>query len=109
MGLQELVPGFQIIPTPGHTEGHCVLLYKNQFLFSGDHLWWRRKRKQLGASSSVAWYSWRKQTESMARLLNYDFEWVLPGHGERKKLPKDEMKKELSELVGRMRSSLEPG
>src|SRR5260370_314260 len=27
----ELEPGFQIIPTPGHTEGHCVLLYKNKY------------------------------------------------------------------------------
>jgi hypothetical protein len=45
----------------------------------------------------------------MARLLNYDFEWVLPGHGERKKLTKPEMKKELRALLGRMRSSLEPG
>jgi glyoxylase-like metal-dependent hydrolase (beta-lactamase superfamily II) len=31
---------------------------------------------------SVAWYSWPEQTRSMEKLLNYDFEWVLPGHGD---------------------------
>jgi len=103
------VPGFKIIPTPGHTEGHCVLLYQDKYLFTGDHLWWRRKRKQLGASRSVAWYSWRKQTESMEKLLRFDFEWVLPGHGQRIRLPKAEMRKELEQLVGRMKASLEPG
>lgn len=27
------------IPVPGHTPGSTCLLYKNRFLFSGDHLW----------------------------------------------------------------------
>lgn len=98
---------FKIIPTPGHTKGHMVLLYKNKYLFTGDHLWWRRKRKQLGASQGVAWYSWREQTESMARLLGFSFEWVLPGHGERKYLPTAEMRQELEALINRMRVSLE--
>lgn len=105
--ILELAPGFKIIPTPGHTEGHCVLLYQDKYLFTGDHLWWRRKRKQLGASRSVAWYSWRKQIESMEKLLRFDFEWVFPGHGQRVHLSKAEMKKELEQLVGRMKASLE--
>ncbi len=103
----ELDDDFTIIPTPGHTRGHMVLLYRGKYLFTGDHLWWRRKRRQLGASSSVAWYSWREQTESMSKLLNYDFEWVLPGHGDRKYLPKPETKKEMEALVNRMKASLE--
>jgi glyoxylase-like metal-dependent hydrolase (beta-lactamase superfamily II) len=70
------------IPTPGHTRGHVVFLYRNKFLFTGDHLAWSPDRKTLTAFRSVAWYSWTKQTESMAKLLNYDFEWVLPGHGD---------------------------
>jgi len=109
MELFEMAPGFKIIPTPGHTEGHCVLLYKDKFLFTGDHLWWRRNRRQLGASQNVAWYSWRKQTESMEKLLRWDFEWVLPGHGQRINLPREEMRKELEELVARMKASLEGG
>jgi glyoxylase-like metal-dependent hydrolase (beta-lactamase superfamily II)/ferredoxin len=109
MDLTEPVPGFKIIPTPGHTKGHCVLLYRDKFLFTGDHLWWRRKRKQLGASQSVAWYSWREQTESMERLLRFNFEWILPGHGQRIKLPPKETGRELEALVNRMKASLEPG
>jgi glyoxylase-like metal-dependent hydrolase (beta-lactamase superfamily II)/ferredoxin len=98
--------GFVIIPTPGHTRGHCVLLYKDKFLFTGDHLWWRRRRQQLGASPDVAWYSWTEQVRSMENLLKWDFEWVLPGHGERKKLSREEMRRELETLVGRMKASL---
>lgn len=105
----EIEPDFKVIPTPGHTRGHCVLLYKNKFLFTGDHLWWRRKRRQLGASQNVAWYSWRRQAESMEKLLRFDFEWVLPGHGQRVNLPGAEMRRKLEQLVGRMKASLESG
>jgi glyoxylase-like metal-dependent hydrolase (beta-lactamase superfamily II)/ferredoxin len=70
-----------MIPVPGHTRGHMVLLYKNRFLFTGDHLAWSPVRETLTAFRSVAWYSWAEQTRSMQKLLDYDFEWVLPGHG----------------------------
>jgi len=70
-----------VIPVPGHTRGHMVLLYKNRFLFTGDHLAWSPARETLTAFRSVAWYSWPEQTRSMRKLLDYDFEWVLPGHG----------------------------
>ena len=69
------------IPVPGHTRGHMVLLYRNKFLFSGDHLAWSPHRNSLIAFRSACWYSWTEQTRSMARLLDYEFEWVLPGHG----------------------------
>ncbi|HEV2914893.1 MAG TPA: MBL fold metallo-hydrolase [Pyrinomonadaceae bacterium] len=69
------------IPVPGHTRGHMVLLYRNKFLFTGDHLAWSPERETLTAFRSVAWYSWTEQTRSMEKLLDYDFEWVLPGHG----------------------------
>jgi glyoxylase-like metal-dependent hydrolase (beta-lactamase superfamily II)/ferredoxin len=69
------------IPTPGHTRGHVVLLYKNRFLFTGDHLAWSPERETLTAFRSVCWYSWDEQIRSMERLLDYNFEWVLPGHG----------------------------
>jgi len=70
-----------IIPTPGHTRGHVVFLYREKFLFTGDHLAWSPARETLTAFPSVAWYSWSRQTESMSKLVRYDFEWVLPGHG----------------------------
>ena len=69
------------IPTPGHTRGHAVLLYRDKYLFTGDHLAWSPNRKSLTAFRSVCWYSWDVQTVSMENLLDYSFEWVLPGHG----------------------------
>ncbi|MDQ5836284.1 MAG: MBL fold metallo-hydrolase, partial [Acidobacteriota bacterium] len=70
-----------VIPTPGHTRGHAVLLYKDKYLFTGDHLAWSPTRHTLTAFRSACWYSWTVQTRSMERLLGYGFEWVLPGHG----------------------------
>jgi glyoxylase-like metal-dependent hydrolase (beta-lactamase superfamily II) len=99
----DLAPGFVAIPTPGHTRGHIVLLLEQRFLFTGDHLWWDRDDERLGASSSYCWYSWTQQIESMARLLEYQFEWVLPGHGQRVQLPAADMRQQLTALVDRMR------
>ncbi|HEY6171972.1 MAG TPA: MBL fold metallo-hydrolase, partial [Candidatus Kapabacteria bacterium] len=93
----------RIIHTPGHTRGSCVLLYKKKYLFTGDHLWWSRNRKSLSAGRSVAWYSWHEQARSMEKLLNYEFEWVLPGHGERINLSQEEMKLNLKTLIERMK------
>ena len=70
-----------VIPVPGHTRGHMLLLYKNKFLFTGDHLAWSPKRKTLIAFRSACWYSWSEQIKSMEKLVDYEFEWVLPGHG----------------------------
>ena len=72
---------FLAIPTPGHTRGHMVFLYRNKFLFSGDHLAWSPIRQTLTAFRTVAWYSWSEQTRSMEKLQGREFEWVLPGHG----------------------------
>ena len=93
------------IPTPGHTRGHAVLLYRNKYLFSGDHLWWSPNYQSLHASSSVCWYSWAEQTRSMERLLDYEFEWVLPGHGRRAQLNSSLMREQLISLVTRMKNS----
>jgi len=94
---------FLIIPTPGHTRGHCVLLYKDHYLFTGDHLWWSRKQKSLIASRSVCWYSWTDQTKSMEKLMHYDFDWVIPGHGERIHLPTGTMKNHVERLLLKMK------
>jgi glyoxylase-like metal-dependent hydrolase (beta-lactamase superfamily II)/ferredoxin len=69
------------IPTPGHTRGHVVLLYRDQVLFTGDHLAWHPERQTLTAFRDACWYSWAEQIRSMEGLLGYRFEWVLPGHG----------------------------
>jgi glyoxylase-like metal-dependent hydrolase (beta-lactamase superfamily II)/ferredoxin len=94
---------FQIIPVPGHTKGHMVLLYKDFYLFTGDHLFFDYSQR-LSATKQYCWYSWERQTESMSKLKDFSFEWVLPGHGRRGHLKKAEMHKQLSDLVERMRS-----
>jgi glyoxylase-like metal-dependent hydrolase (beta-lactamase superfamily II)/ferredoxin len=98
----ELGPEFLAIPTPGHTRGHCVLLFRHRFLFTGDHLAWDRHGRVLEASRDYCWYSWPRQVESMARLANFPFEWVLPGHGQRVHLPADRMRRQMEALVARM-------
>lgn len=95
----QLFPDFLVIPTPGHTRGHCALLYKNRFLFTGDHLWWSRTKCRLSASEDVCWYDWPLQIESLAALQQYRFEWILPGHGQRVRLPPTEMKSQLGRLL----------
>jgi glyoxylase-like metal-dependent hydrolase (beta-lactamase superfamily II)/ferredoxin len=97
-GQVELAPGFLAIPTPGHTRGHTVLLYRDEYLFSGDHMWWSRERGRLNASPGVCWYSWPEQVKSVKRLNRYSFEWVLPGHGERAYFPREEMRQRMLEL-----------
>jgi glyoxylase-like metal-dependent hydrolase (beta-lactamase superfamily II)/ferredoxin len=101
----ELAPGFVAIPTPGHTRGHCALLYRNEFLFTGDHVWWSRRRGRLTASRDVCWYSWREQVDSVRLLERYSFEWVLPGHGERAYFPREEMRAQLGKLVAAVRAA----
>jgi glyoxylase-like metal-dependent hydrolase (beta-lactamase superfamily II)/ferredoxin len=71
------------IPVPGHTAGSTALLFENRFLFTGDHLWWSEAYGRLHASRGVCWYSWPEQLESVRRLLEHRFEWLLPGHGRR--------------------------
>ena len=80
-----------------------MLLFAERFLFSGDHVWWSPHRKRLVASRSVCWDSWEDQTESMRRLLDYRFEWVLPGHGRRHHAPAEHMRAELEACVTAMR------
>jgi glyoxylase-like metal-dependent hydrolase (beta-lactamase superfamily II)/ferredoxin len=96
-------PDFEIIPVPGHTRGHMVLLYKQLYLFSGDHLFFDSDCQRLSATRTYCWYSWERQTESMASLANFEFEWVLPGHGRRIHLSKEKIHEQMTELVGRMR------
>jgi glyoxylase-like metal-dependent hydrolase (beta-lactamase superfamily II)/ferredoxin len=90
LGIEQVISGEKevriddhllIIPTPGHTRGHQVLLYRDKVLFTGDTLAWSTERESLTAFRDVCWYSWADQTRSMEKLLNYRFEWVLPGHG----------------------------
>jgi glyoxylase-like metal-dependent hydrolase (beta-lactamase superfamily II) len=113
LGVEQVVEGEQaialdddliVIPTPGHTRGHVVFLYRNKFLFTGDHLAWSPRTKTLTAFRSVAWYSWAEQTRSMTKLLAYDFEWVLPGHGDMHRENANVMREHLQRCISWMKT-----
>jgi glyoxylase-like metal-dependent hydrolase (beta-lactamase superfamily II) len=70
------------------------------FLFSGDHLWGSEGQLEMGRG--VCWYSWPEQKRSLRRLLDYRFEWVLPGHGRSLHLPAPKMRAELESLLRRL-------
>jgi glyoxylase-like metal-dependent hydrolase (beta-lactamase superfamily II)/ferredoxin len=100
----ELEPGLVMIPVPGHTRGHAVFLERDTFLFTGDHLAWSESRGHLYAFRNACWYSWSEQIISMTRLLDYRFEWVLPGHGRPVHLPAEEMRESLVRCIDWMKS-----
>jgi glyoxylase-like metal-dependent hydrolase (beta-lactamase superfamily II)/ferredoxin len=89
-----------VIPTPGHTRGHCVL-HAGAYLFSGDHLGWDAGRGTLDAHRSVCWYDWATQLRSVARLRDLSFTWIFPGHGTRIRLDRAAMTAAIDELVAR--------
>jgi glyoxylase-like metal-dependent hydrolase (beta-lactamase superfamily II)/ferredoxin len=100
-----LAEGLAVIPTPGHTRGHQVALWRDRYLFSGDHLAGSRRRGGLTAFRDACWYSWTEQTRSMERLLENSFTWVLPGHGERFRAESPEaMRRELARCIRWMKT-----
>jgi glyoxylase-like metal-dependent hydrolase (beta-lactamase superfamily II)/ferredoxin len=94
-----LAPDLFIIPTPGHTRGHTVLLYSETFLFSGDHLAWSEQFGQLIAFRNTCWYSWSALIDAMQRLATYSFEWVLPGHGRRYFADRETMQQQMQKCL----------
>jgi glyoxylase-like metal-dependent hydrolase (beta-lactamase superfamily II)/ferredoxin len=100
MGTVDAAPGLKIIPVPGHTRGSMALLYDNRCLFTGDHMGWDREINGLRLATV---YVWDEPTlrRSTVRLLDYSFEWVLPGHRDRMHLPAARMQEELRLLLER--------
>lgn len=98
----KIIDGVTVIPLPGHTRGSVAFLV-DRYLFTGDSLAWDRETEDLTAFRDACWYSWEEQTESLARLADHSFEWVLAGHGDRRRLPAAEMRLRLLGLVARMR------
>jgi glyoxylase-like metal-dependent hydrolase (beta-lactamase superfamily II)/ferredoxin len=88
-----------LIPVPGHTEGHVVLLYRQQYLFTGDHLAFSARLGHLTGFRNHCWYSWEHQINSMKKLLPYPIAWILPGHGRRYQATPDKLHRELQACV----------
>jgi glyoxylase-like metal-dependent hydrolase (beta-lactamase superfamily II) len=97
-----LAPDLRIVPVPGHTRGSAALLWNEEVLFSGDHVW-GTEAGHLGAGRSVCWWSWPEQIRSMDRLLDHRFGHVLPGHGRPWHGGHERRRPELERLVGWMR------
>ena len=104
-GLDEVEasPDFRIIPVPGHTDGSMALLYRNRYLFTGDHMAWDREINGLRLATV---YVWKESAlrRSAEKLLEFPFEWILPGHGDRMHLPADRMREELRVLLARRKA-----
>lgn len=100
-----LAHDLQIIPVPGHTAGSICLLYRDEVLFTGDHLWWSGPRERLSASRDYCWFDWDAQLASLRRLLDLPVRWVLPGHGAPWRAPRagafrEELERTLAALAG---------
>jgi len=100
----QLADDFQAIPVPGHTPGSMVLLYRKKFLFTGDHIWWNPLTRSLEAPNRLVWRK-RVLAESIHKLLDYRFEWILAGHGDRTRQSVEDMRALLQALVERFRTT----
>ena len=100
---REFAQDILIIPVPGHSQGHTVLLYQQKFLFTGDHLAWSPYLHHLYAFRRFCGYSWIEQLKSMKKLAKYSFEWVLPGHGRRYHADRETMNKQMQRCLMWMR------
>ncbi|CAK9095776.1 unnamed protein product [Durusdinium trenchii] len=83
-----LADGVKVLHTPGHSAGSITLILDGRVTggdgaaFTGDHL---AMNGRLGRLDGFARYSddLDLQAESMRRLAEEDFLWILPGHGRR--------------------------
>jgi len=90
-----------IIPQPGHTKGHCMLLYNERFLFTGDVMT-SDKNGNL-AQGKYCWYSWKVQQESLKRLAEFRFSVTLPSHGRSVVSSREVMTDQLKAIIGQSR------
>ncbi|WP_225823576.1 MBL fold metallo-hydrolase [Streptomyces naphthomycinicus] len=101
---QEIAEGVTVHPLPGHTLGSVLYLADDRYCFTGDSFYWSRTTGDLEVAETVTWYSIEELAGSLARTAGrLRFEWVLPGHGDRRRLPADEMSRRLQGLTERTR------
>jgi len=92
-------------PLPGHTEGSVLYVADGHYCFSGDSIYWSRTTADLEVVDNVTWYSITELASSLTRSVEQlHFEWLLPGHGDRKRLPADVMARRLRALAARVRT-----
>ncbi|MEU8828780.1 MBL fold metallo-hydrolase [Streptomyces sp. NPDC048636] len=99
----EVADGVTAHPLPGHTEGSVLYLADGRYCFSGDSFYWSRTTADIEVAESVTWYSIEELAASLARTADrLRFEWLLPGHGDRRHLPAEEMAARLRRLTARV-------
>ncbi|MEU6774966.1 MBL fold metallo-hydrolase [Streptomyces sp. NPDC046759] len=100
----EIAQGVIAHPLPGHTQGSVLFLADERYCFSGDSFYWSRTTADIEVVESVTWYSISELAASLARTADrLRFEWLLPGHGDRRRLPADDMARRLRQLTERTR------
>jgi len=77
----------QVIHVPGHTMGSICLLVKNRILITGDCMVGRNDmnpmmgQDELNLPVEMFSTDYGRAVKSLEKLLAYDFETLLPGHG----------------------------
>jgi len=72
----------EVIPTPGHTKGDiCLYEHHNRILFSGDTAFPSSPTENILADADKQLGNMDQQVASLARLVPYAVDFLLPGHG----------------------------
>jgi glyoxylase-like metal-dependent hydrolase (beta-lactamase superfamily II) len=79
----ELEGGMLIVHTPGHTTGSICLWHETtKTMFTGDHLGYSEEGRAT-IFPRYNQFDLKTQLESVRKLLDFDFQHILPGHGRR--------------------------
>lgn len=101
-GTVEIDTGMTAYPLPGHTRGSVLYVADERYCFSGDSFYWSRSTGDIEVAESVTWFSIEVLAASLARTVDQlHFEWLLPGHGDRKQLPAARMRERMRGLAAR--------
>jgi len=77
----DTIDGLDVIHTPGHTKGSiCLYSETLKAIFVGDALR-TNKDRNLKPSSAAMSLNVEEAKKSIRKLVSYDFELLLPGHG----------------------------
>ncbi len=104
-GPAEIAEGVVALPFPGHTRGSVLYLADERYCFSGDSFYWSRTTADIEVVESITWYSVHELAASLTRAAGrLRFEWLLPGHGDRRRLSPDDMAARIRRLAARTRA-----
>ena len=85
---QVFTPDLKVIHLEGHTKGNICLLFKEEVLLAGDSVMGKNALnpvmgpKELNPPMATASMDQEKAVRNLKKLLNYEFEIILPSHGE---------------------------